>query len=298
MEKTTFCTALVFLLSVPFLAGTPSDNPRVLGPVVLRELAIRDGTVSLRVDSGGCTDKASIKATVRKEAGLTEMAPHYVLTFDRVSADDCKAMLLDGVALEYDIARDLRITGLYTLSVTNWVSPRSGDYVVEEVSLKKALITATARAIEMELRGYEGKLKTAESGVGPAGNAEKFRKSISELKGALEKYKNLDPADYSLGTPQGDPVSALEGQQEYGPVQPAPERTVTVVVKEPYKEGSTPDVEGMSRSGPFFHLAGIAGNDYSRLKPGTRYELMLYLVYKREYFGAVSDYYVYVADFK
>lgn len=298
MEKTTICTALVFLLSVPFLAGTPSDNPRVLGPVVLRELAIKDGKVSLRVDSGGCTDRASIKATVRKEAGLAERAPHYVLTFERVSADDCKALLFDGVELEYDIARDLRITGLYTLSVTNWVSPRLGDSVVKEMSLKKALITATARAIEMELKGHEGKLRTAESGVGPAGNAEKFRKSITELKGELEKHRNLDPEDYSLGAPRGDLVSALEGNREYGPVQPAPEKTVTVVVKEPYSEGATLDVEGMSRSGPFFHIAGITGNDYSRLKPGMQYELMIYLVYKREYFGAVSDYYVYIADFR
>jgi len=298
MNKLTTGLAVFSLCGLPLLAAIPSDSPRTLGPVVLKELAIQGGKVTLRVDSGGCTDKSAIRASVQKEKGLTDRVPNYAVTFERVRVDDCKALMFEGVVLEYDIARDLKITGLYTLSVTNWVSPRSEDSVAEEMSLNGALIQATARAIEMELKGYDAKVKLAEGGVGPAGNAERFKKRIAELNAELARYKGMAPADYSAAAPQEDPLAALEGQQKYGPIEPASKKTVTVTVKEPYKEGSTLDLEGMTRSGPFYHLAGIAGNDYTRLKPGTKHELTVYLVYKREYFGAISDCYAYIAEIK
>jgi hypothetical protein len=53
-------------------------------------------------------------------------------------------------------------------------------------------------------------------------------------------------------------------------------------------------VAGGSRSGPFYHLAGIAGGDYRLLKPGKELRLELFLVYRREYFGLIGDFYVYV----
>jgi len=54
------------------------------------------------------------------------------------------------------------------------------------------------------------------------------------------------------------------------------------------------DGEGASKSGPFYHLSGITGGDYGILKPGKKHRLQLCLVYRREYFGLIGDFYVYV----
>jgi hypothetical protein len=54
----------------------------------------------------------------------------------------------------------------------------------------------------------------------------------------------------------------------------------------------------MTKSGPFYHIAGIKGDDYSVLKVGKRYRVEIYLLYKREYFGFIPNYYVYIAEFK
>jgi hypothetical protein len=65
-------------------------------------------------------------------------------------------------------------------------------------------------------------------------------------------------------------------------------------VTEPLSDGSLLDVQGATRSGPFYHLAGIKGGDYGVFKPGSTYTVELCLVYRREYFGFIGDYYVYV----
>ena len=62
----------------------------------------------------------------------------------------------------------------------------------------------------------------------------------------------------------------------------------------PCAAGARLPVEEASRSGPFYHLAGIRGRDYGILKPGKKYRLQLCLVYRRKYFGLIGDYYVYV----
>jgi len=49
-------------------------------------------------------------------------------------------------------------------------------------------------------------------------------------------------------------------------------------------------VEGMSRSGPWYHLAGIAGGDYQALKSGKRYKAEFYEVYPRSYSHMKSAY--------
>ena len=200
MQRLALGLALVVLLCAPLPAGGISRAPRELGTVVLKELNVRDGKVIIRLDSGGCTDKGAIKANVQKEPGLTEKSPHYVVTFERVRVDDCKAMLFEGTVLEYDLADDLGIGGIYTLSVTNWVFPRSMDSIAEENALKKEIVAATIRAIGMESCGYEEKLKTAQSGIGPAGNVEKFSNRIAELNGHLITFQKMNPSDYVLGT--------------------------------------------------------------------------------------------------
>jgi hypothetical protein len=192
---------------VRLLAGAPSDNPRELGPVVLKELVIKDGKVMVRVDSGGCTDKASLKAKVQREKGLSESTPHYVLSFERVRADDCKAMMLEGVVLEYDIAKDLGIGGVHTLSVSNRVVPRTQRAATEGNAPSEALLSATVRSIEMEIASYEDRLKTAERGVGPAGNAEKFNRPRLRL---LRLHRGDQVTDGGRRTADGRIVDRAE----------------------------------------------------------------------------------------
>jgi len=78
----------------------------------------------------------------------------------------------------------------------------------------------------------------------------------------------------------------------WGPMVPAELRQAVVDVTGPYDVGSLLEVEGTSRSGPFFHLAGVVGGDAATLKPGVRYRIVMYLVYRREYFGFIGGYYV------
>lgn len=81
----------------------------------------------------------------------------------------------------------------------------------------------------------------------------------------------------------------------YGPVTPPQKRTVTLTVKEACKEGSLLEIQGMTKSGPFYHLAG---GDFGRLKPGQKYEATVYLVFNRESLGFIPDYYVHLVDAK
>jgi hypothetical protein len=285
------------LLWTPILAGPVSKGPQEVGEVVPREVLLKEGKVLLRVDSGGCTDEASIRASVQKRPGMTAKAPHYVVTFERVRVDDCKAMLFEGVVLEYDLAKDLGISGLYTLSVTNWSFPRSASSSVGELPIRKALLAATVKAIEMEIRGYEAKLKIAESGTGPASNAALFKDRIAESKGRLATFQKLDPADYPAPETEAASVDLFD-EAGYGPVIPAKRETVKVAWKASLREGSLLDVEGTSKSGPFYHLAGFLDGIENRLEPGSTREATLHLVYKREYVGFFSDYYVCITAIK
>jgi hypothetical protein len=86
--------------------------------------------------------------------------------------------------------------------------------------VRKVLLAATVRAIELEIEAAKRKLKAAEAGTGPRQNVERFRQK----------------------------VRGLEAEQAR----------------------------------------------FGRLKPGKKYRLQLGLVYRREYFGLIGDYYVYV----
>jgi hypothetical protein len=116
-------TLLAFLLLVALpLAAQPQrfvEGQREIGPIVVRELAVRDGRLFFRADSGGCTDAASFAVDVVKEPGTAAAVPHYRLTIRRVRADDCKALLFEGILIELDLAKDLGLAGRFTVSVEN-----------------------------------------------------------------------------------------------------------------------------------------------------------------------------------
>jgi hypothetical protein len=99
------------------------DGQRQLGEAVLGSLTVKDGAVVVNVASGGCTARESFKVHVEKSGGAEGDIPHYILTFERIAADDCKALLLNGVDLVFDLEKDLGLSGQYTLSVANRVRP-------------------------------------------------------------------------------------------------------------------------------------------------------------------------------
>jgi len=274
------CLVLI-LAGLPAFAQTASlsQNPRELGAAVLRELSIRDGKLSFRVDSNGCTDASSFKVRADRREGLTPKTAHYQLTLERVRRDDCTALLLEGERIELDLEKDLGLKGKYTLSVSN---PVLAD-----------LLAATGRAIGLELEATRRKLEAAEKDHPET--AERFRQNLRDLEEERRKCARLQPEKYPAPVLQSpDASSILESSSGSGALLPPVIREVVVPADGTYGEGDLLQVEGTSKSGPFYHLAGIAGGDYGLLKAGKRQRLALCLVYRREYFGLIGNYYVYV----
>jgi hypothetical protein len=291
-----FACALAALLSAAFSASALparlSRGPRETGMAVLRDLSIHDGILSFRVDSGGCTDAASFRVRAEKEEGVSPKSPHFRLTIERVRIDECKAMLWEGVVIQIDLARDVGLKGAYTVTVTNPVQ-RADD----GLDGNRALLGATVRAIGLEEEATRRKLKAAEEGTGPRENIERFRAKLASLAEQQRTFAAMSPADYPAPVRQEpDAASILEQSMGWGPVLPPLIRELVVNVDGPLADDALLSVEGTSKSGPFYHLAGIEGGDYGMLKKGRRYRFIACLVYRREYVGLIGDYSVYVMD--
>ncbi|MCJ7593155.1 MAG: BPTI/Kunitz domain-containing protein [Desulfobacterales bacterium] len=140
--------------------------------------------------------------------------------------------------------------------------------------LKKAYMKATISAIEMEIGRFGQKLKAAKEGPGDPGNVPELERRIGEFRAELGKYERMTPAEYVV------PES----------------RTVEVRPTHAYRQGSLLELTDMTRSGPFYHMAGIRGDDYGSLKPNKAYRMTIYLVYPRDYF--FSNHYVYIDGMK
>ncbi|MBN2354245.1 MAG: hypothetical protein JXD23_16875 [Spirochaetales bacterium] len=123
-----FITAVSFLFTVPplFAEGQAEENvpadlsrsQRDLGVVLLENFAVTDGRISFTAASGGCTTKSDFRVNVKPVRGRPG-SPHYLLTIERIKADDCKALLPEGVVIVFDLERDLGLKGAYTFSVAN-----------------------------------------------------------------------------------------------------------------------------------------------------------------------------------
>lgn len=146
--------------------------------------------------------------------------------------------------------------------------------------LKKGLIDATIRAIKMEIDRYK------------ASKDPNKQQKIAYLENELKRFENMGTFDYKLIQPGQSSEDVFEASK-FGPLMPPMERDVEVIITKPCDYGSILEVAGMTKSGPFYHIAGIKGDDLSILQPG-KYKLKLYLVYKREYFGSIKNYYVYI----
>jgi len=149
---------------------------------------------------------------------------------------------------------------------------RSGK-VDPTLDLKEELLRATLVAIDMEIDRYAVKLEAAREGPGDPANIPFLATRIQELQRERIKYENMDPAAYKLP------------QKVKARVKPT----------RPYAQGTLLEQKGLTRSGPFYHLAGVRGGDYGSIKPGKKYRMTLYLVYPRSY--PFPSYYVYISDF-
>ena len=172
--------------------------------------------------------------------------------------------------------------------------PEPGSGVAD---LRAPLLGATVKAIELEIEAYQARLETARGGAGLAENVARFEQKLAALRAEREQYGRMKPEEYPTPVETGETGSILDASTEYGPILPPTLRQVTLTVEDTFRDGSLlTSVDGTSRSGPFFHLAGISGGGYGALAKGRRYTLTIGLVYRREYFGTIGDYYVYVAD--
>jgi hypothetical protein len=139
------------------------------------------------------------------------------------------------------------------------------------------LLSAVITAIDLEIASTKGKLDTAQ-----------VEQKIMDLEAERARFAAMKPQDYPAPVPQ------QVGAPPVGAVLPPMIAEAVINVAGPCADGTLLDVQGATRSGPFYHLAGVKGGDYGILKPGRIYTVQLALVYRREYFGFIGDYYVYI----
>ncbi|KRT34500.1 hypothetical protein [Acetomicrobium hydrogeniformans] len=286
----------------PAYSLLPDDT----GILLLRAVNVGQHKLSITVNSGGCTDKDTIKAVVNKVDAIDGQVPVYELTFLREKPDLCKAFLPEGVVVDYDLEKDFGFKMPYVVTVTNPVPPivkdepyftissirieieepkATSDAPDDYVMLKKGLIDATVRAIRLEINRYE------------ASNHSDKQEKIDYLKEELARFEGMKPQDYVLEAPEGQKgdENPLDDFGKFGPALPPEEREGEIIVTDELEYGLILTVTGMTRSGPFYHVAGVMNDDFKTLTPG-KHKVKLYLVYKRECFGGIPDYYVFIGD--
>jgi len=287
-------------LVLPLTADEPvySDDPGRIGPVVLHELAVMDGTLVFRVASGGCTDAAGFAVDAESAAPLLPGTRHYRLTVRRLRADRCKAFLPDGAEVALDLSRDAGLTGRFTVSVLNPVvsTPNREPAAAAGATLRESLLAATLEAIRLEADAVDARLRAAREDGGSPVTVDRLRAQAERLAAEHDRIVGLDPADYPAPAGLPEAAGVFDEHTAYGPVVPAFARELVISVPARIEPGTLLEVDGTSRSGPFYRLAGIAGDDAARLQEGRRYRILAYVVYRREYVGFIGDYYVYAAE--
>ena len=136
--------------------------------------------------------------------------------------------------------------------------------------LKRACINAAIQGIKLEIKRNRGWLEHADKD-----KTKDIENRIKQLENESVKYETMNIDKYEI-------PSKLEKE---------------VWFEGPCNENSILYFDGMSRSGPWYHVTGIRGNDYKIFKPKNRYRFSFYLVYPREY-GNMTSYYVYIDQFK
>jgi len=141
--------------------------------------------------------------------------------------------------------------------------------------LKKDCIAAAICGIDLEIVNHQKWIDMHKKGEVDGEDLPEIGGRLNRLKADLEKYQKMKLDHYVI-----------------------PEKRVEIAwisANEPLGDNSILYVENMSMSGPWYHLVGIRGNNYSVIQPDTKYLMNIYLVYPR-YYWTMPSYYVYVFD--
>lgn len=146
------------------------------------------------------------------------------------------------------------------------------DETAQQRELKRECLSATMTAIKLEMDRYQKWLDLRKQ-QGDTQAVAKLEQTLTLMRNDLEKYRNMAVDDYIL-----------------------PEKVfLTAGIGNEPGENSLLYIDMMSRSGPFYHVAGITGGDYGILQPETPYNMVFFKVYPRNYWHMQSDY-VYIAS--
>ena len=141
--------------------------------------------------------------------------------------------------------------------------------------LKKDCIAAAICGIDLEIVIHQKWIDMRKKGEVDDKDLTEIEGRLNRLKADREKYQKMKLDDYVI--PEKREVK------------------VWISANEPLGDNSILHLENMSESGPWYHLVGIKGNNYTVIQPDTKYLTNIYLVYPR-YYWTMPSYYVYIFD--
>jgi len=145
----------------------------------------------------------------------------------------------------------------------------------QQNELKSACLVAAITGINLEIQRYDGWIALRKTKQVDDKDLPALEASLNSLKADLAKYQSMAPADFQLSEKQVS-KAWLDGKAAVNVVLNIPE---------------------MTRSGPWYHLAGMVGGDYDAMKPKTNYTVTFYEVYPRNY-GFMHSAYIYIAGIR
>lgn len=168
----------------------------------------------------------------------------------------------------------------------------SSEAAQGQLELKKACLAATVEAIKLEMKRYQGWIEWKKL-HGEQDELPDLQQSLGKLQADLEKYLAMDPEEYVLP----EKTTADSAVTAFLDHKISPEKITTTAWVSDKQPGinSILYVNGMSRSGPWYHVAGILDDNYAAVKPGVKYQMSFYTVYPRQY-GWMHSAYVYIAQ--
>ena len=209
--------------------------------------------------SGGCIaiNEVKIQSVVMGDDGIQTV--NLVWNSDRGAP--CKGFMPVQLKANFELPQP----GKYLIQM--WETERVNSTKIRLVGKQEVVVKETQDALKTACRNAAIKAIKLEMSRAQAKNIQ------DTLEADLEKFQKLSNDDYTL-----------------------PEKVVeTVWVQEKADDNAILYVNGMSRSGPWYHLSGIVGGDYARMKPGVKYAATYYKVYPRAYWH-MSSAYVCVAE--
>lgn len=150
--------------------------------------------------------------------------------------------------------------------------------------LKGKCIDAAIRGILLDRQKFINWIKNYDQANVTEGavSLEEMHNQLARLEEDLNKYKNINPDSYQL--PEKKILVAWIAYDEAG-------------------ENTQIHFEHQTRSGPFYHITGINGDNYNIIttnsdlgEPKNKYVMTIYLVYPRYY--PLPNYYVYIDSLK